>query len=57
MNLINFLSVTQDVTRIEYNATLESNILACGNKKQKMKSINNHFHMPWHVEIDIKEVT
>ena len=30
--------------------------LACGNKKQKIKSINNHFHMPWYVETDKREV-
>ncbi len=30
--------------------------LACGNKKQKRKSINNHFHMPRFVEVDMREV-
>ncbi|MBU0631800.1 hypothetical protein KKA17_04075, partial [bacterium] len=34
----------------------EKNSLAYGNKKQKMKSINNHFYMPWHAKIDKREV-
>lgn len=33
-----------------------NNILACGNKKQKMKSLNNHFHMSRYVEVYKKEV-
>ncbi len=30
--------------------------LACGNKKQKTRSINNHFHMPRYVETNKREV-
>ncbi|NCO02533.1 MAG: hypothetical protein GW906_12030, partial [Epsilonproteobacteria bacterium] len=41
---------------IEVSTQEAYDTLACGNKKQKMKSINNHFHMPWHVETDMREV-
>jgi hypothetical protein len=35
---------------------LKNNILAYRDNKKKIKSINNHFHTPQHVEVDMREV-